>query len=1195
MSGDFSRITFDVLKHYSSVLMQQGRVQMDADWNEQASIQRYRDRMVEHDTIGKCGVPKRGSGFAVSVSPANDDLLIGAGRSYADGLICENEVPWITVIAVTDPLHLTLQTVYCGSDALSQGQWLEITDQEESQYVVSQMVSADADTGAVIVSLPIAGFASTVGLRLRPLVSYKRQPHYPNPDTSAFNAPASPPSSPPGGSGALADGTYLAYLEAWQDSINHWDDPRIKEPALGEADTAERLKTFWRMHLEAIGTSVTSPASGCEVADEVWKTIAVNSTGRMTARTKEPDPAENPCLLPSTSGYKGLENQLYRVQIHQGGSLVSATFKWSRDNGFVESPVENIDGDLVTVTELGKDETLSFAPGQWVEFIDDTVRFGGTVHPLVKIKTIEPSTRVITLYTSADAYKNLSNLRLRRWDQAASASGIALSAAWTDLESGIQVKFEEGTYQSGDYWVFAARTATGEIEWPPFEIPNEHPLPVPPMGVRRAYCRLAIVQVTAGAVSITDCREKFPSLTDLEASDIEFDNASCDLPGAETVQDALEQLCAVRDLREHNKFVHGSGVVCGLKVHCNYDDRMTVHIGPGYALDCEGYGIRLVSEITYDVVARAMNAGLLTVAGDGTVLLSIASDASGGRQVSVEPFVNQGFWQEIFEGTLLKDFYDENIEPFWLMLKSQFPSGLSDAPPVPLAQQHLTTVLNIAFQLMNSLSGPYMFLSRKEYDILKDLFDLLRVLLASSTFCAIFDKDRPFPAYTLDEGLDTLFGPSIRLHHRIVVHPSRPIAYTFGLGNAIYVYNLDTKTYIEKLTFPAGDTVVIKDLALISGQSRFVALGVIDNKDSIFATADINADNTHFWGSSSVSCGIAFCRLAIGPAPAATIYATAQARGLYRITNIGNPTYACAQLRQFNATGLLTISASGDRLFAAEAQFTPVGTVAANFTRIIGITASSPSGTAVNYVVLGADAENDLLVEGNTLYVTGLPPAGQTKSVYSFAVATGSQTVAPIDILYDSPTRLATATVNGSSKQILVTLSDRYKVSAIDVANHTLDNQFRIPVQTYPLDIEVRGSTQKAYVVNLLLNTVTEIDLQTVFDPLNQPNITLEPPTEISSMRQEIVDAYSDLLSHFLQYFKDAFCEQFLIDCPSCGPQDKVYLGTVQIKERKVYKICNFTKRHYVKNFDTVGYWLSTVPIIPLLKKLFKEFCCSVI
>ncbi len=38
MKGDFSRLTFDPRKNFSSVLMQQGRVQLDADWNEQGAI-----------------------------------------------------------------------------------------------------------------------------------------------------------------------------------------------------------------------------------------------------------------------------------------------------------------------------------------------------------------------------------------------------------------------------------------------------------------------------------------------------------------------------------------------------------------------------------------------------------------------------------------------------------------------------------------------------------------------------------------------------------------------------------------------------------------------------------------------------------------------------------------------------------------------------------------------------------------------------------------------------------------------------------------------------------------------------------------------------------------------------------------------------------------------------------------------------
>src|SRR5690606_6304086 len=40
---------------------------------------------------------------------------------------------------------------------------------------------------------------------------------------------------------------------------------------------------------------------------------------------------------------------------------------------------------------------------------------------------------------------------------------------------------------------------------------------------------------------------------------------------------------------------------------------------------------------------------------------------------------------------------------------------------------------------------------------------------------------------------------------------------------------------------------------------------------------------------------------------------------------------------------------------------------------------------------------------------------------------------------------------------------------------------------------------------------------------------------------------------------------------------------------------CNFSKRKYVKTFPTVEYWLSMVPIIPLVREAVRSFCCSVL
>jgi sortase (surface protein transpeptidase) len=83
MKGDFSRDTFDSKKHYSRVLMQQGRVQLDADWNEQQLITQQRAEITARDVIGLIGAPRIEAGFRVTTTGAN--LSISAGHFYVDG------------------------------------------------------------------------------------------------------------------------------------------------------------------------------------------------------------------------------------------------------------------------------------------------------------------------------------------------------------------------------------------------------------------------------------------------------------------------------------------------------------------------------------------------------------------------------------------------------------------------------------------------------------------------------------------------------------------------------------------------------------------------------------------------------------------------------------------------------------------------------------------------------------------------------------------------------------------------------------------------------------------------------------------------------------------------------------------------------------------------------------------------------
>jgi Family of unknown function (DUF6519) len=96
MKGDFSRITFDPAKQFCRVLMQQGRVQLDADWNEQAAIVLHEIRSLARAIIGPFG----GSGDAFMLGPGDADHLfkIAAGTYFVDGIQCSADGSLVPLI-----------------------------------------------------------------------------------------------------------------------------------------------------------------------------------------------------------------------------------------------------------------------------------------------------------------------------------------------------------------------------------------------------------------------------------------------------------------------------------------------------------------------------------------------------------------------------------------------------------------------------------------------------------------------------------------------------------------------------------------------------------------------------------------------------------------------------------------------------------------------------------------------------------------------------------------------------------------------------------------------------------------------------------------------------------------------------------------------------------------------------------------
>ncbi len=450
MAGDYTRFSFKANNNYAQVRQQQGRVSVDADWNEADAIADRRWRSETHDILGRCVVPAT-TPEAFEILPTGPGTFdIGVGRLYLDGLQAENH----GLTPLFDPL-----------------------------------------------------LAEPHGTRPVPYSALPGQPAQPfYPTAPALTAPVT--------------GRHdLVYLHVWRREVTALEDPGLLDVALGGPDTTTRVQTAWQVQvLEDVGD--------IHCADELpaWDALVAPSAGRLSSEGVAPGD-DKPCVISPVGGYRGVENRLYRVEIHTPGAVGTAKFKWSRDNASVSAVVEEIAPglDRVTVRELGRDQVLRFNVGDWIEVLDDPLEFrvragenvGGH---MAEITAIDEANRILTLSPAIDGTLGFDagdphrHTRIRRWDQRndVDANGlINTTAGLYELEDGVRVAFSidpanpSGGFKRGDHWLITARTADGSVETL---------VAAPPRGVHHHYCRLAVVHWGADAAAslVQDCRTIWP-------------------------------------------------------------------------------------------------------------------------------------------------------------------------------------------------------------------------------------------------------------------------------------------------------------------------------------------------------------------------------------------------------------------------------------------------------------------------------------------------------------------------------------------------------------------------------------------------------------------------------------------------------------------------------------------------------------
>lgn len=470
MKGDFTRDTFDAANQFSRVLMQQGRVQVDADWNEQTSILLHYLQTLARDILGPHAGPAADSGFGLAtkanpidldsldLDPARielfkkrldaGDLLIGPGRYYVNGMLVENRRYTLYSEQTGYPFPGGLSVEDLGKHA-----WLAYLDVWERHISCVEY--------APIREVALGG-----------------------PDTAT-----------------RAKLVWQVKILARPDNADPFDCASL-------AGLMARI----RPRLRARAQQPNAPTELCVISPEARYRGAENQLYRVEVH-RAGSASDNPLTTPTFKWSRENGSVIFPILSLDGASVTLEHLGPDQCLGLKEGDwVEAVDdrialaerpGPLAQVTAVNRDRgsvTLAWAEGGSHSYSEAEARAG---HAL-----------------------------LRRWDhpgdpQLGGALAVkernddeaGLGGGWLDLEDGVQVWFGKfnGEYRSGDYWLIPARVATGDVEWPqqPGAGAATAPAALEPHGPRHAYAPLFLVGSAATSPDArdgTDCRCRIASL-----------------------------------------------------------------------------------------------------------------------------------------------------------------------------------------------------------------------------------------------------------------------------------------------------------------------------------------------------------------------------------------------------------------------------------------------------------------------------------------------------------------------------------------------------------------------------------------------------------------------------------------------------------------------------------------------------------
>ena len=471
MASDRARVTYDPRQQYRSVVMQQGRVTLEADWNEAATIAEEEQRLETLDLVGPCGTPDNGYQIVLPTPSTSYDFSVGSGTMYVGGIR----------VSLSQPV-----------DYAGQPDWLNYSDPPDPHDL-----SEDATDWT--------------------------------PPTSP--APVYPTGAGPYQGGTSDEFVYL-YLR--QQEVSAVEDPDLADVALGGPDTAARTRLLQHIvRVGCRGADCATGLNAAE-AQWAAQGLSFNSA-TMQLQSQDTllvsfsnQGQSTPCQPQAQGGYLDPDNQLIRVQIAGLDRMTgNPTFLWGFDNAsfLYRVSITNTDPVTLRLASAPVDTNHQPASGQTVEVLRAAAELanGGYVaalsgFPVTLNQSYDQDGQSITFPAGVSLPPEylLSSLSppaplfLRVWQKlVVFTPGVPIALG----DTGVLVTLDTSqVFHVGDYWQFAVRPSTPQTVYPE----RYQQFAQPPEGPRLWACPLGVIAWSEGQGTLaSDCRNQFCNLVGL--------------------------------------------------------------------------------------------------------------------------------------------------------------------------------------------------------------------------------------------------------------------------------------------------------------------------------------------------------------------------------------------------------------------------------------------------------------------------------------------------------------------------------------------------------------------------------------------------------------------------------------------------------------------------------------------------------